>query len=171
MKKRQGMPVNILFLPDGDGIVVSFNGEKMDMDTLKACQKALSEITQDITDKDLLEYNVSVDEHTQKMDEEAKNQKFEEKERVKESGYIYILSDGDLFKIGKTKNPRSRFKKYLTENPRQLSRVFCLKVSDYSMVENILHEKFAVKRHSREWFYLSDRDIGEARKVVSDHIL
>ena len=72
----------------------------------------------------------------------------------KDKQYTYLVSDGRLYKIGKSKDVYSRINQLKTSNPL----IELVHVIDKD-VENMLHKQFANKSFSREWFNLSESDI------------
>jgi hypothetical protein len=86
----------------------------------------------------------------------------------KERGYIYLLKDGDYYKIGKAKRPKDRLKTYRTENPRETQIILCEKVSDYTQTEKELLSLFKSKNHKGEWFKLDSEDIDKIKKYISE---
>lgn len=82
-------------------------------------------------------------------------------EVAEQSGFVYLLSDGEFFKIGYSKNePTIRQKGCQTGNARQLKLVASIPGS--IGLERSIHRTFASKRVRGEWFDLSQSDI---RKV------
>lgn len=70
--------------------------------------------------------------------------------------YIYLIFDpfSRLTKIGKSKNPKKRFKAIRTSNPNAELFFYSEKYS-----EEELHEKFKNKREVGEWFSLNKQDL------------
>lgn len=83
-------------------------------------------------------------------------------------GYVYVLrSDNGKFKIGKTGDPKNRFKTLGIQLPYKLETVMCLSVDDMDDTESFLHLKYANQRLNGEWFELSNSDIEEIRACLS----
>lgn len=73
-------------------------------------------------------------------------------------GHIYLLTDGELFKIGySSDHPSGRLRSCQTGNARELSIVASIRGPQ--SVEKTIHRMFAAKRVRGEWFALSDSDI------------
>lgn len=79
----------------------------------------------------------------------------------KKSGYIYVLESDHGYKIGKTKNKRSRFKSLNIQLPFELKEHSSYLVEDYDAKELELHEHFKEKRLNGEWFDLSECDLSD----------
>jgi hypothetical protein len=76
----------------------------------------------------------------------------------------YILTDGILYKIGKSTNIKRRFETIQGSNP-SIKLIF---MCDYDF-EHQLHERFKAKKVKGEWFDLSISDI-EAIKFEFDYL-
>jgi len=87
-------------------------------------------------------------------------------ESTTKQGYIYLLRCSGLIKIGRTKKPRDRYIRYITENPNRVYLVFQKLVRDYCTVEKHLKDMFADKRKHGEWFKLNDEDIKHIKKFL-----
>lgn len=88
-----------------------------------------------------------------------KSQQIQEEPQKNKNGYIYLIESNWLYKIGKTKNVSSRIKKYITENPNEITLIHSYHAENYTDEEARLHEKFQSKRIRWEWFQLSEIDI------------
>lgn len=73
--------------------------------------------------------------------------------------YVYLIKQGEYYKIWKTIDLKSRFKKYITENPNECELIHSYLVDEYWREEERLHKRFAHKNHNREWFLLDDNDV------------
>ena len=73
-------------------------------------------------------------------------------------GYLYVAKMGEYYKIGISKNPTQRLKKF-TQLPFMLKTILCECVPNYQEVEKELHEIFNQKRLQGEWFALEEKDI------------
>lgn len=81
----------------------------------------------------------------------------------KPPGYIYIMTDGQYFKIGYSgSDPRSRLLGCQTGNASQLSLVGFIPWSIQK--EKILHKIHRDKKIRGEWFNLTDDDVAEILK-------
>ena len=75
-------------------------------------------------------------------------------------GYVYLLTDGELFKIGVTRGKiENRIKKLQTGNPYSISLVAYHKSSNPFKIEKMLHARHINKRVNNEWFELSNEDV------------
>jgi hypothetical protein len=80
------------------------------------------------------------------------------------NGYIYLATDGSLYKIGQTINPDQRIYGLITE-ARWKGREESIKIlhtfpcHDVTYAEQYLHRYFAKKRKCGEWFDLTAEDI------------
>ena len=74
------------------------------------------------------------------------------------SGYIYIIKSGNLYKIGKSKDPKNRIKAIKISNP-QLETIIYEKVFNYNTIEKHLHNSYKSRRRQGEWFELNNIDI------------
>jgi thymidine phosphorylase len=94
-------------------------------------------------------------ENKKEIENDTKIKKIENKQE----GYIYIIKSKNLYKIGRTKNLKNRFKTYRTENPFEIKVIFQKKVNDYIKEEIKLLTKFKDKNYKGEWFKLDKKDI------------
>jgi len=75
-------------------------------------------------------------------------------------GYIYIIKNGEYYKIGRTINYISRFYSYKrTEMPNLNEVIFCDKFKWHKRVEQKLLSWFKNRRHRGEWFSLTQKDL------------
>ena len=76
----------------------------------------------------------------------------------RDPGWIYLLSNADLFKIGKTRNPEKRIKDAKTWSPD--IEVLAIKPFwNISHLERLLHEGLSDCWHKGEWFRFDDEDL------------
>jgi prophage regulatory protein len=76
-----------------------------------------------------------------------------------ESGVYIISGQGtDLYKIGSSKNIRSRFSSLQTGSPVPLSIVWFCPDENPDITEVMLHGHFASRRRDGEWFHLTPPD-------------
>lgn len=94
-----------------------------------------------------------------------KSQQIQEEPQKNKNGYIYLIESNWLYKIGKTKNVSSRIKKYITENPNEITLIHSYHAENYTDEEARLHEKFQSKRIRWEWFQLSEIDINYIKSL------
>lgn len=75
-------------------------------------------------------------------------------------GYVYVVkADNGLYKIGKAKKPAMRIQTLGVKLPYVLDTVLLIESGNYSMLERELHQRFADKRLSGEWFALTPEDL------------
>lgn len=75
-------------------------------------------------------------------------------------GYIYILHSPDKgFKIGKTKDIRTRMQNHKSSLPFPFTHIHTIRTGDLDWAEWALHRKFAACRGDGEWFDLSSEDL------------
>jgi hypothetical protein len=100
--------------------------------------------------------------------EECLQQSAEEKKKQRAvEGYVYIIKSAGIYKIGRCKSTKSRFKTYKTENPHPIKIILQEKVSDYMGVEDHLLGMFKDKKVRGEWFKLDKNDLEKAREYLS----
>lgn len=75
-------------------------------------------------------------------------------------GYVYLIhSDTGHYKIGWSVEPRKRLKIFSVEMPIQIRLLHYFYAEDALLAERLLHERFAEKRVSGEWFRLAEQDV------------
>jgi Meiotically up-regulated gene 113 len=72
-------------------------------------------------------------------------------------GWLYLMKNDDLFKIGKTKNPRKRMREAKTWLP-EIEVIAMKPFWNVSDLEKLLHEGLANCWHNGEWFKFPDSD-------------
>jgi hypothetical protein len=75
------------------------------------------------------------------------------------NGCFYILKCKEFYKIGITQDFDARNRRYVTENPFEIERVFVHKIHCAHLVESYLKKTFRHKNHRGEWFNFSNRDL------------
>jgi len=93
---------------------------------------------------------------------------------MSQHGYVYLIQgprkDGkDLFKIGRTINPKTRFLNLQTGSPVPLELVTITKTKNPKELERYLHDHCAEMRVRGEWFALAKRDIRSVKKIMKTH--
>lgn len=83
-------------------------------------------------------------------------------------GYIYVIEVEGHYKIGVSKNPKSRFGEY-TKLYKEPSVIICEKVKGYDIMEKKLHERYSNKNERGEWFLLDEKDIEEIRNYIKEN--
>lgn len=85
--------------------------------------------------------------------------KYEPRKR-ETKGFVYLLkADNGSFKIGRTKNPKSRSKAFSVTLPFDVEFICLIETPDMFTLETQLHERFASKRGNGEWFDLLPDDV------------
>ncbi|MEE2875341.1 MAG: GIY-YIG nuclease family protein [Chloroflexota bacterium] len=89
-------------------------------------------------------------------------------------GYVYLIqgpreAGKDLFKIGRTVNPKTRFSNLQTGSPVLLELVKITKTKNPKELERYLHEHCAEMRIHGEWFALGKRDVRSVKKIMQKH--
>lgn len=88
--------------------------------------------------------------------------KQEKSERRKKNavGFVYLLSTSlGHYKIGHTKNPKSRLSEFSVKLPFDIECECLIKTKDRYALEQELHERFDDKRVNGEWFELEPGDV------------
>lgn len=70
------------------------------------------------------------------------------------SSYIYIISNGEAFKVGLSKDPKRRVRQLQTGNPKKLSLEYCVEIEEapVKILESIMHRYLKLNHLSGEWF-------------------
>jgi hypothetical protein len=89
-------------------------------------------------------------------------------------GYVYLIqgpreAGKDLFKIGRTVNPKTRFSNLQTGSPVLLKLVKITKTKNPQQLERYLHKHCAEMRIHGEWFALGKRDVRSVKKIMQKH--
>lgn len=81
-------------------------------------------------------------------------------------GYVYLLrTHGNLWKIGRSKNPANRLKTFKVTLPYRIKYEMVIPSQDYKTLEKWLHETFADRRIDGEWFELTDGEVQDIRAM------
>jgi hypothetical protein len=77
---------------------------------------------------------------------------------MEQTGFVYVMRFGDIYKIGQTYDVKNRLKQLQDMNP------FCqvlkqIELTGYTVAEKRLHEFFETKRIAGEWFKLTETDL------------
>lgn len=82
-------------------------------------------------------------------------------------GYVYLIHSEGKYKIGKTKDPKSRMNGYRAENPHGFNIIEMFKCKSYSKQEKEMHKIFQDKRiGNREWFNLDEKDVDKFKSLA-----
>jgi hypothetical protein len=76
----------------------------------------------------------------------------------RDPGWIYLVKNGDLYKIGRTKNPEKRLNKEARTWLPDLEIVALKPFWNVSSIEPALHTAFTWHWHAREWFRFLSND-------------
>jgi hypothetical protein len=88
--------------------------------------------------------------------------------RSKKFGYVYLVrSVSGHYKIGRTKDPADRMKTFNVKLPFEIELLHTIESDDYCIAEELLHDKFALKRINGEWFALDDNDVAYIKSLES----
>jgi hypothetical protein len=84
-------------------------------------------------------------------------------------GYVYLIgnSNNKIYKIGKSRQPKERYKAVATKLPFPVKIIHVIGGDDIEKAEKLLHNTFAKKRTHGEWFELSDDDVNQILNLVS----
>lgn len=72
------------------------------------------------------------------------------------NSYVYLITDGELTKVGYSDNPQLRLKGLQVSNPKslRLAHVFTCHDRDSAMrLEKLIHQKYSKLQRSGEWFF------------------
>ena len=77
---------------------------------------------------------------------------------MEQTGFVYVISFGEIYKIGQTYDVKNRLKQLQDMNPfcRVLKQI---ELTGYTVAERRLHEFFGSKRIAGEWFKLTGNDL------------
>ena len=82
---------------------------------------------------------------------------------------VYLITDTDCYKIGKTtKSVYQRIKKLQTGNPRKIKLVHIFLTENYHLVETMLKQMFKPKCRNGEWFDLEKDVVQNFNKICKD---
>lgn len=93
---------------------------------------------------------------------------------MSQHGYVYLIqgpreAGKDLFKIGRTINPKTRFSNLQTGSPVLLKLVKITKTKNPKELERYLHDHCAEMRIRGEWFALGKKDVRSVKKIMKNH--
>ena len=81
---------------------------------------------------------------------------------IPEQGFVYLMFDGELWKIGKALNIASRKKQLERQLDKPLELLHSIQSDDYSRAEAEMHHQYKHCRIRGEWFDLS---LGESASI------
>lgn len=76
----------------------------------------------------------------------------------KRFGYVYIVKNGDLYKIGSARKPHKRIAQLRTAAPF-LEEIHHIPSISYRELEHLLHVYYRNRRVKGEWFVLTEEDM------------
>ena len=80
-------------------------------------------------------------------------------------GWLYLIKNGDLYKIGITKNFDTRMQQLKPD--KVLARIYSV---NFKMLERDLHKRYSsVRIPQTEYFRLNDSEINEIKQIISNH--
>ena len=92
-------------------------------------------------------------------------------DKVNVSGLVYIITDGQYYKIGMTTGEaHKRMKEIQTMNPRKLEVIYQMEMNFPYDYERLLHDLFKHKRLKGEWFELTKEDIPIIKDVLNNKV-
>lgn len=85
-------------------------------------------------------------------------------------GFVYLLCDGEHFKIGMTKqkNIHKRIAELQTGNPNEIFISTYHKTNYPYKVEQMMHFKYGLSKIKNEWFDLSVEQVVNFNKVCNE---
>jgi hypothetical protein len=82
------------------------------------------------------------------------------KEESKSIGFVYLIQIGNFYKIGKTKDIKSRIMSYNTHNPNDKIEILkYVLLENYGQIELDLHRKYKANRVKNEWFNFNNKEL------------
>jgi hypothetical protein len=88
--------------------------------------------------------------------------------RAAQSGHIYVLKVGDIYKIGRSRQVKQRLHMHQDSCPFPIEIVMHARVHDHELIEAGLHRAFADKRVRTEWYRLDEHDLADIREVLAN---
>lgn len=91
--------------------------------------------------------------------------KAEEAKAWRCDGYVYVLGGGGYFKIGRSKNPKSRVGTLAIQLPWPVYIIHTIPCQDHQESERELHRVFDSCRANGEWFKLTSEDLQRIKSI------
>lgn len=82
------------------------------------------------------------------------------------TGFVYILEDKGVYKIGRTIVLKNRLKTHKSSNLNINFLYGSKEVKKYSKLEAFLHASFSDKRVYNEWFKLTEEELEMAMEII-----
>jgi hypothetical protein len=79
-------------------------------------------------------------------------------------GWVYLVTDGRRFKIGRTQSLEDRIPELSYQNSARVDLVHKLRTDDPVGIERYWQERFADKRKFGEWFELEPKDVAAFKR-------
>lgn len=79
-------------------------------------------------------------------------------------GYVYVVKEGHLYKIGMTHDIKTRMTQYKTSTGEHRI-VYLIETDDFESLEKELHEIFKERRTRGEWFKLTGDDLKKIKQM------
>ena len=80
--------------------------------------------------------------------------------------YLYLIRCNEYYKIGIAWDIDNRLNSLQCGNPYELELICAYKITDARECEELFKEVFKDKKHIREWFKLSNKDVEIIKKLV-----
>jgi hypothetical protein len=80
---------------------------------------------------------------------------------IPQDGFVYLMFDGELYKIGKASNLSRRKKQLERQLGKTLELLHSIPSPDYTQAEAIMHLRYRETRVRGEWFNLQEGDIAQ----------
>jgi hypothetical protein len=81
-------------------------------------------------------------------------------------GFVYLMSDGEMYKIGRSGRPEERAKQLSAGMSRPVDLLHFFRCDDAIFAEQSLHERFRSNRVHGEWFFLGGDDVADLRSIT-----
>lgn len=82
--------------------------------------------------------------------------------------YVINLDGGNKYKIGRTKNLKSRLNSFRTGSPGDISLIYFILTRHNKELERFLHNEFKMNRVNREWFEFNNNELIKLKEISSN---
>lgn len=120
-----------------------------------------------ITPEALAAHNLSCEPEEKKR----QNPNPEPAPRRKLTGFVYMISNGSLIKVGMSQQPLTRLRDLQGASTIPLTLLHCIQTSDVREVESFLHVHFNEHRVQGEWFNLTPDHVDWFKSLTPDSLL
>lgn len=86
--------------------------------------------------------------------------------RIPSPGFVYVVTDGELHKIGISKDVNKRIKSLQNANGREVNLCCAYWVGDAPVIEADIHAKYREHRQKGEWFDLNESQVREIAEML-----